>query len=67
MRLWHLQMGDVNDRTLQHMSLHNSLQKFQLKNTTLPQELCHGCMQDKHSKASYHTDTNKYRSLPVGA
>lgn len=66
MRLWHFRMGHVNYRTLQHMSSQNSLQDFKLKNTTIPQELCHGCMQGKHSKASYPTDVNKLRNLPVG-
>lgn len=47
------------------MSL-NNLQDFQLKNTAIPQELCHGCMQGKHSKASYHTYANKICNPHVG-
>ena len=66
MLLWHLRMGHVNYKTIQHMHSENSLQDFNLKNTTIPQELYHGCMQGKHSKASYPTDVHKLRNLPVG-
>lgn len=64
MRLWHFRMDHVNYRTLQHMSSQNSLQDFKLKNTTIPQELCHGWMQGKHSKASYPTDAPNLETYP---
>ena len=60
-------MGHVNYRTLQHMSSQNSLQDFKLKNTMIPHELCHGCMQGKHDKASYPTYVNKLQNLYVGS